>query len=123
MVHHARTTWVFFDIAESDPEMAGRHRTGVIPCLPQVPAASFPDIQGLSESAVGSAEKEGQGILPIGDDDEVYVIGHEAVSEDPTAGLWEVLADQAEVQGAVGIGKENPLSVGAALCNVVGKSW
>jgi hypothetical protein len=48
-----------------------------------------------------AAQEDGQRVLTLGDGDEVYVVGHEAVREHGGPGPGEVLADEAEIGGAV----------------------
>ena len=91
--------------------------------LPEVAGAAFADVERLGVTAVGAAEEESERVLAARDDDEVYVVGHEAVGEDAGSGFFEVFSNQTEVEGAVGGGKENPLAIGAPLRNMIGESW
>jgi hypothetical protein len=81
----------------------------------EVSAASVVDVDGLGVTAVGAREEESQGVFPLGDNHEVDVVRHQAVGEDLDVGLSEVVADEAEVEMAVGDGEEDLLAVGPAL--------
>ncbi len=120
---HVGAAGICLDIAQTDPEVGSfGHRAGVEAGLPEVACASFADVEGLSVAAVGASKKDGEGVLTAGDDDEVDVVGHEAVGEDAGAGILDVVADEAEVEGAVGGGKENSLAIRAPLRNMIGES-
>ena len=119
---HVGAAGICLDIAQADPEVGSfGHRAGVEAGLPEVARASFADVEGLSVAAVGASKKDGEGVLTAGDDDEVDVVGHEAVGEDAGAGILDVVAGEAEVEGAVGGGKENSLAIGAPLRNMIGE--
>jgi hypothetical protein len=50
----------------------------------------------------------------------VYVVWHQAVSENADAGLPAVLSEQIEIDAAVSLGVEDDLAVGSALGDVIG---
>jgi hypothetical protein len=53
----------------------------------------------------------------------VYVIAHQAVSENTDSRLMTVLLQQIQIDTAVSLGMKNNLSISSALGNVMGKSW
>jgi hypothetical protein len=52
----------------------------------------------------------------------VYVVWHQAVSENADPGLTAVFSEQIEVDAAVSLGVEDDLAVGSALGDVMGRS-
>ena len=69
-----------------------------------------------------SAEADGQGVLLFRHRNQVYVIAHQAVSENTDSGLMAVLLQQTQIDAAVSLGMKNNLSISSALGNVMGKS-
>jgi hypothetical protein len=69
-----------------------------------------------------SAEADGQGVLLFRHRNQVYVIAHQAVSENADSGLMAILLQQIQIDAAVSLGVEDDLPVGSALGDVMGKS-
>ncbi len=91
---HVGAAGICLDIAQADPEVGSfGHGAGVEAGLPEVARASFADVEGLRVAAVGASQKDGEGVLTAGDDDEADVVGHEAAGEDAGAGTLYVVAE------------------------------
>ena len=69
-----------------------------------------------------SAEADGQGVLLFRHRNQVYVIAHQALSENTDSGLMAVLLQQIQIDAAVSLGMKNNLSISSALGDVMGKS-
>ena len=67
-----------------------------------------------------TTEEDGQRVRAFRHDDEVYVIGHQAVGEDADAGVGLMACDQTQVGIPVGGGEKDRLVVRPALGYVVG---
>ena len=59
---------------------------------------------GKSAGVVLLAEGAGHGVLVLGDDDEVDVVGHETPTEDGEAVVGGLLAEEVEVEEPIGVG-------------------
>jgi len=94
-------------------------RTREIAVLPQVAAAARPDIEVLRIPPVHAAQQHRQRVGSLGEDDEMYVVGHEAPSEQPHLRLDPVLAKQPQVGETIEIDLEDGAPVHAALRDVV----
>ena len=98
------------------------HRTGVKPVLPKVPAAETPDVPVLRIAAMRAAQADGQRVRFLRDGDQMYVVEHQAISENPDVRLAAIFSEQFQVDAAVLFGVKNALAVGAALGDMVRKA-
>ena len=99
--------------------MFRRERAGEEAGLPKVARAAGFCIEILGIASVDAAHPDGKGIAVFGCGDEVHVIGHEAVADEPDAGIRQMLGDEFQVDFAIELGAQNGLAVGAPLGEVV----
>jgi hypothetical protein len=123
LLNDAGANGIAFDVAEGGVEVGSAEGAGEEAVLPEVACAESAGIKVLSVAAVGATESGGQGVGSVGDDDEVDVVGHEAVGEDAEARMGRVQAEEFEVDLAVGVVEEDKLAIGAALSDVMGDAW
>jgi hypothetical protein len=80
-------------------------------------------VNGTGILGVNAAEGAGEGVLLLGDGDEVDVIRHEAVAEDGDAVVTGVVFEELEVEAVVFGAEVCGLAVVTALGDVVGDAW
>lgn len=80
--HDAGANRVALGVTECGPEVALVQRAGVEAALPDVSASRLPGIEVGGVASVRIAEREGKGLRPPRDGDEMNMVGHEAVAED-----------------------------------------
>jgi hypothetical protein len=114
---------VALDVAQGGPEVVLVHRTGVEAVLPEVAGAAFAGVEILRVAAVSAAQDDGERIRLRGHEDEVDVIGHEAVAEDGDAVVPGVVFEELEVEPVVFGAEVCGLAVVTALGDVVGDAW
>ncbi len=85
--------------------------------------ASQAHVNGTGVPGVDAAEGAGEGVLLLGDGDEVDVIRHEAVAEDGDAVVTGVVFEELEVEPVVFGPEVCGLAVVTALGDVVGDAW
>ena len=120
--YQAGADGVEFDVGEGAVKVGGREGAAVVAVLPEVAGAVALGVEHLGVAAVGAAEEDGEGVFVGGDGDEMDVIGHLAPGEETDLGFGEVLAEEAEIGGVVGVAEEDGLAVSAALGDVIGDS-
>jgi len=76
-LHHPRSHRVALHIPQGRPRLL--HRTGVEAVLPEMPAASMQPVQVLRVLEVRAPHRLGERLLPRRHDEEVHVVGHQAV--------------------------------------------
>ena len=77
-------------------------------------------VDGLSVGAVQLAHRASQAVGGRGHEDEVHMVGHQAVGPNLHAPSSGDPGQSREVEAVVGLGEECPLTAVAALCDVVG---
>jgi hypothetical protein len=85
--------------------------------------ASQAHVDGAGIFGVDAAEGAGEGVLLLGDGDEVDVIRHEAVAEDGDAVVAGVVFEELEVEPVVFGAEVCGLAVVTVLGDVVGDAW
>jgi len=63
-----------------------------------------------------------QGVLTFGHHDQVHVVGHEAIADQPETCRFRILGDKAEIGDAIAVVAKDVLPIVAALRDVVGQS-
>ena len=66
-----------------------------------------------------TAQKDGQRVLFGRDGDEVYVVRHQAVSEDANLGVGDLFAKEIEVDEVIGTSPEDHLAGSSTLSNMM----
>jgi len=94
-------------------------RAGIETVPLKVTAATAARVEIKRIAAVCAAECNGQRVWLFGHGDQVCVTVHQAVSKNAQTGLGDVDGEQVKVGAAVGVGEEDPLTINAALRNVV----
>ena len=69
-----------------------------------------------------AAQADGQGLLLFRHRNQVYVVAHQALSENIDSALTAILSVQIVLDAAVSLGVEDDLVVGSALGDVMGRS-
>jgi len=77
-------------------------------------------VEILGVAHVESVESAGQGILDLGDADEVDMVGHQAVGPDVDRVARGVFLKPIEVAAIIGLGLEDELVIVPPLDDVVG---
>ena len=72
-------------------------------------------------AAVSLPQTARQGVLAFGHHDQVHVVGHEAIADQPKTCRFAIFGDEAEIGGAIAIVAKDALAVVAALRDVVGQ--
>jgi len=80
-------------------------------------------VNGTGIFSVNPPKGAGEGVLLLGDGDEVDVIRHEAVAEDGDAVVPGVVFEELEVEAVVFGAEVCGLAVVTALGDVVGDAW
>jgi hypothetical protein len=75
----------------------------------------------VGERVFGVSVPQGMGerVLPLGDGNEMDVIGHQAIAQNACSGTRGVAGEKVQIETAVVGGEENRLTVIAALGNVM----
>ena len=79
-------------------------------------------IHAMRIAAMRLPQTARQGVLAFGHHDQVHVVGHKAIADQPETCRLAILGDQAEIGGAIDIVAKDVLAVVAALRDVVGQS-
>jgi len=96
------------------------HHEGVETFLPEVAAPAFASVDVTRVAPVGLGNGGAQAIAVGGYEDQVNVVGHEAVGEYGCTGVGAGLSEQVEIEPAVIIPEERGLAAIAALGDVMG---
>ena len=107
------------DITQGRQEVRLIHRKGGETFLPEVPGPSILTVDLKGITLVCLAQGSCQTLLTRRYDDEVHVIGHQAVGPDVQSVATGVLSQEPNVKSIVVFGEEDPHSAGSALCDVV----
>jgi len=110
---------VTLDIAQRNPEVPlieGARVEAGLEEMAHAPAARV-EIQRIA--AVGTAQSDGHGGGLVRDDDQMDVIGHQAIGENAQPGLFTVGLETVQIRLAVGVGEEDALVVDAALSDMM----
>ena len=99
--YHSRPDRVKLGVAQRRSEARRIERAGVESALPDVAGGSVARIEVGGIAPVRVLEREAQGVGARGDDDEVDVVGHEAIADQGEAVEPAVLAEEVEVDEAV----------------------
>jgi hypothetical protein len=67
-------------------------------------------------------QTERQGVLAFRHPDQVHVVGHEAIADQPETCRFRILGDKGEIGDAIAVVAKDALTVVAALCHVMGQS-
>jgi hypothetical protein len=73
-------------------------------------------------AAVRLPQASRQGVVAFGHDNQVHVIGHETIADQPETRRLAVFRDQGEIGDAILIVPKDALAVVAALRDMVGQS-
>ena len=117
--YHSSPQGVKLGVSQGRPEVRLVERAGVISPLPHMPGRGVPGVEIGSVAAVCMLEGEEKRIGPCGNDDQVDVVGHEAIAGQREAMDGAVLAEKVQVDEAVGIGFEDDAAPIASLGDVV----
>jgi hypothetical protein len=88
--------------------------------LPEVPGPASPRIHQLGVVRVNGPKKSRQRVGPIGNEDQVNVVRHEAVGENRNTGRTDSLAQERLVEPVVSFPEEDHHAASAALGDVMG---
>ena len=69
-----------------------------------------------------SAQADGKGVLLFRHRNQVYVVAHQALSENTDSSLMAILFQQIQIDSAVSLRVKHNLSIGPTLGDVMGKS-
>jgi hypothetical protein len=94
-------------------------RAGIVAPLPHMSGRGMAGVEIGSVGSVGMLEGEKERIGPRGDDDQVDVVGQEAIAGQREAVDSAVLAEKVQVDKAAGIGFEDDPAPITSLGNVV----
>lgn len=111
---------VSLHVGEGPPEVEAIEGAGIEAVLPEMAMATVHAIDVLCVELVRAFEGLGQGGLLLRFDDQMNVVGHQAIAlytQGVSAGGF---AEVLEIGPAVGVHKEHVLAVAGALCDVVG---
>lgn len=111
-----------FDLVEGRPKVRLSHRARVETVLPEVAGTMASGVEVLGETAVHTAQQDGEGIFLRRDGDEMYVVRHQAVSEDAYFGVCGLFAKEIEVDEVIGTSSEDDSAGGSALGDLMGHS-
>ena len=117
--HHARPHRIPLDIAHGRPQMRLIHHRGIEAVLPEVPRRVPAGIRAMGIAAVRLSQTARQGILAFRHHDQVHVVGHQAVADQPEARWFAILRDQAEIGDPIAVAAKHVLPVVAALRDVM----
>ena len=117
--YHSRTHGVKLGVSQCRPEVRLVERAGIIPSLPEVPGGGMAGIAVGGVAAMGVLEGEKERIVASGDDDQVDVVGHEAITGQREAMDGAVVAEEVEIDQLVGVGFENGTAAIPSLGDVV----
>ena len=84
-----------------------------------MPAAAVQAVYVLCVQKVSPADGPGQRLFARGHPDQVHVVGHQAIAEQPHAPPCGLLPEDPQINAAVVIDEEDVLAVVAALGDVV----
>ncbi len=87
--------------------------------LPKVTGTKLPDLQSSRVVVVHSAQASCEGVRAFRHNDQMNMIGHQAVAQDLGACLSGLVAQQRQVHGTIAIAKENVLLMVATLSDMV----
>lgn len=110
---------IALDIGENGGEVARFDGAGVETMAPEMAGFGAADVEPAGIIVVGEADGAGESVGRGGGDDDVDVVGHEAIAEDVDVVGGGVLLEEFEVDFAVDVGEEDVLAVVAALGDVV----
>ena len=111
VVHPAGAHRVSLDVPHGGEQMGFVHDGRVETVLPEVAGGVLAGVDRVRVATVGGAECAGQGVFTLGNQDEMDVVGHPAVADEPQAGGAAVVGQEAKVGVAVGVGEEDVLAV------------
>ena len=123
MVHQLRSDRVHLDVAGASKEVVLVHDVRSESPLPQVSPPSFTEVDAAGVVEVCLANGRCQGLFVWGNDDQVDMVGHEAVAPEFNCIVCAPLADEVEVGLIVFVGEEGLLATVAALGDVVRVDW
>ena len=119
---YSRPHRVILHIPQGNGKVARRQHRAVKPRLPHVPAAPVARVPILRIAPVEPAEEHGQRVAVLRNHNKMNVIRHQAPGRDAHPGVALVLAEQVQVDAAVGGGAEDDLAIGSALRDMMGES-
>ena len=122
MIDNAGANRIRVDINESVKQAGRAERARVEAVLPEVTAATRGEVEALGINHMRLPQRSGHGTLVLRRDDEVHMIGHEAVSQYAQVVLFTLGFESFEIEVPVGVGSKNRLTIVASLRDVVGRS-
>ena len=119
-LHHPSPHRIAVDVGQCARHMGGPQGAGEVAVLPQVAGTACSHVEVLRIAPMHAPQQQGQRISALGQDHQMYVVGHEAPTEQTSLRLDLVVAKQAQVSEAIALGFEDRAAIDAALGDVMG---
>ena len=121
IIHHARPNRVKLCVAQGSAEVRCVQGAGIIAALPHMPRRHVPGVEIRSVPPVCVLQGKRKRRRTLRHDDQVDVVGHEAIADQRESLDLAVGPEEVEVDQAVGIGFEDELAGIAALRDMMGR--
>ncbi len=115
----ARPDRIEFDVARAGQQMALVQRKRMKTLLPEVAAPSLPPVDAPRVAAVGLAQRGAQPVLARRHENEMDVVGHQAIGPNRRVHLAAPFAEQGEIVLVVAVLEEHRQAPRAALGHVM----
>jgi len=99
------------------------HRHRGEPAVEQMAPPATAGIDEIRPPAMGRAEGEGQAVLAGAAEDQVNMVGHQAIGPDLDRGLAHLLGEQVAIDLLVAVFEEDRFRTVTLRRDVVGKTW
>jgi hypothetical protein len=117
--NQTRSYRIKFNITHDCAQPFRRHRAGIVPALPQVPAPAFERVPVLRIAHLHSAHHFGERLGSTRKQDQMNMVRHQTVTENFHRLKRRILLNQSKVYFAIGSREENVAALIASLRDVV----